>query len=851
MRFEIQASAGIQGNQVDLNWDWSDSGPRPSLRLQRKVLNYPQTADDGLCVLDYRSLFSAGNAIWNLAIRQRYLIMNSLAEGGLLQAELDLFYTSGSIQPGRAVIQIYNQAQDKLQTTLLDGVTRLAENETSAAAWNTIHTSEIFNSPGGIETSMGKVILRRGNSNPAVPDQIEWQPAGGAAVGADFDSTQRLETTGVLDTNTALVFQAHFETILNDDANANRQQVSRIDIHEALNPNLGEWSRSAVFIDWGVQPEKPYNYTFFIPDPAHPGSWISGDRASGTPPWQITVTPTRQYGLEARLYSLLPALYRSYDEIRPGGPAGSLRRFLQIFGAALDQARSLGEGLRDLQDVDSVPVTYLPLLGHSIGWQIDQTLDVRTQRNDIRFAPEVYNSTGTLPNLAALINRTSGWNCQIKEFVNNVFLTNAPETVHTWEIWSQTNNGVSWSAPALISQLAAVDPFEGFDGRPATATVPTNQVWFAWHANRTTTGSGPSDDPGRREIWLQRLGSPSAPRRAMQGAPEDEPHLTFADEGPSMLFDGTRLNVYWASDRGGAWEIWARQYQIQLNGVALRPGPAQRLTLGQPTFEDRSPAVAVHNALTWLFWQSDRRGSTDIWSQFFDGATWSPPQRLTSAEFRHQSPAAAVDAAGRLWLIWSADFGDHSNLWGQVFDAGVWQPAQEITTGSFRDEAPTVTLWNGQLRLFWHSNRAGDPGSYAGRWQVWSSTFDGATWSAPAAVSGLAAADKEPAVMVDPANLLRLVWRSQSQSEIYRSRTVDTANPQVIAQMRQPVDRLHYIYDTGRSDLDWYARDTVGLYLTPDTNNQTVIKQQIERLRNFVEPFRPLTSRLVWLIAPP
>ena len=52
----------------------------------------------------------------------------------------------------------------------------------------------------------------------------------------------------------------------------------------------------------------------------------------------------------------------------------------------------------------------------------DLTQPEPLQRNDIFFAPEIFASVGTIPTLRALVNRMSGWPCQVKEFVDNVFL---------------------------------------------------------------------------------------------------------------------------------------------------------------------------------------------------------------------------------------------------------------------------------------------------------------------------------------------------------------------------------------------------------------------------------------------
>ena len=59
-----------------------------------------------------------------------------------------------------------------------------------------------------------------------------------------------------------------------------------------------------------------------------------------------------------------------------------------------------------------------------------------------------------------------------------------------------------------------------------------------------------------------------------------------------------------------------------------------------------------------------------------------------------------------------------------------------------------------------------------------------------------------------------------------------------------------YTYDSGqngqRTNLDWYARDTVGLYVTPDTTDQAVIQRDQNLLHNALREFLPAPVRTVF-----
>ncbi|MBV7337524.1 hypothetical protein KFU94_56710 [Chloroflexi bacterium TSY] len=502
----------------------------------------------------------------------------------------------------------------------------------------------------------------------------------------------------------------------------------------------------------------------------------------------------------------------------------------------LDQMRSLAEGLRDRHDVLRARSDLLSHLARWIGWEPDLTQEEIAQRNDILFAPELYRTVGTIPNTQALVNRRTGWPCRVKEFVHNVFLTNAPETIRLCELWTQsTTDGETWTQPQPVTQLE-----EGHDGRP-TSVALENVVWLFWHSDRS----------GRREIWLQRLdGVDPAPRRAVLDAPDDLPDMSYSDEYPAAVVAGEHVRLFWSSNRNGQWDIWTRTYD------GLPGGVAENLTHHQG--EDRHP-VAVHDAMgrLWLFWQSNRRGPTDIWAMVHDGEVWQLPMRLTTADFRHEMPAVVQSGDGRIWLFYVNDLGSCRHLYYQTTDDGeVWTRSRPVISSStsdsgdpdclYRDEAPTAIFWRGRIWLFWHANRDG-------HWQILARTCDTVAsdfWSEPFPVTSATTPDKDPAVaIVDQGGTeqLRIFWRSQRRAVWYRSRTLDTTDEKMLGRLGTYEDRAHYTYDTGQGNDDWYARNTVGLYLTPDTADPVKIEQQVTRTRHFVEPFQPLPVRLVWV----
>lgn len=559
--------------------------------------------------------------------------------------------------------------------------------------------------------------------------------------------------------------------------------------------------------------------------------------SAGAAPLRGVAAPGETHGTARALYELLPEINRRHDTVQrpttPGADAvpeavvrgGQLRRLLDLFGAPLDLVRSRTDELPGLRDVDRVDHRFLPHLAQWLGWELSAEVAIPEQRQEVRLAPRLYKLTGTVPGAVLWAGRLTGWPCRTKELIHNVFRTNAPEEPQLWELWQRRHGASGWTAATPTTRT------EGFDGRPAVVAVGM-VMWLFWHGDRA----------GRRELWLQRLGVDATPLRVMAGTSDDAPDLAFTDEQPAAVLRGSQMWLFWSSDRAGGHDLWLRRIST------LPAGPPQRLT--GPGSDNRAPAATLDaTARLHLFWQSDRRGRPEIWWQSHDGTAWSAAERLSTAQVADEAPAAAADAAGRLWLAWSADLGDRSRIFVRARTGAVWGPAVAVShDGLHRDQSPALVRRGAELWLFWHSNRGG-------AWRLHGRVHDGTAWGASFELNdpddrGLAPA-KEPAAAVLPGGDLLLWWRSQEGAARFRSRTVDVDDAEMLARLGSFDDRSHYSFDTGTTDGDWYATDTVGLYLAPTTDDPAAIAGGLERVRRFMEPFRPAPVRFVPIVEAP
>lgn len=801
---EFRVVADLRPGRATISWvERTPGSTRPAFRLVRRRFGFPTSATDGLAVFDSDQLFEppAFAAPWARIDRIVCIAGNATAEDGILLGMLEMFHSGSG---GASVtVSTYDAVTQTFDRTTFAEVSRVA----TAAGPPTppfmqVQTWTVFEKPGGgAEVERGTVMFLEGAAG-GLPNEMHWVPIAGTPGGVSYG--ERSYEATLFDGRT-------FSTTVGGAQAPSRQlTIASTTIPEA---GVTEWTFTVV--DGDLEPGVFYYYRLF-----GAGGSVLDEPDRGT------ALATAARGAHDLMYGLLPPVHQVLD-VDPTRAANGrdLFRFLAPFGTGVDHFRSLVDGIATRHDLSTARGDFLPHLARMIGWIPDLTVPENTQRQDIRFAPELFAGLGTLRNAPALINRVTGWPCRVKEFVYNVFLTNAPEDVRLWEIWQVTRaGGGGWTVPAPFALTTSMD------GAPVTVLVGTTP-WLIWHSDRS----------GRRELWFQRLGLDVEPQRVMDGAPDDGPNLEYNDEAPAAIAEGGDIRLFWTSTRGDSRDIWTRLMESAPDPVR---GPADRLT-DHPK-EDRHPAVVRDGADLWLFWDSDRRGPHDLWHRRRTGVAWSAPERFVKnppeMDGTHDTFPAAVVSGGNVWLFWCRDVGDRREIWHQVLNSGgAVTPQVSLSTdlaSGGRDEAPWPVVVAGRVWLLFHSNRGGP-------WQIWTRVYDGG-WQPPTRLSAEPTADKDPTGYVDGSGDLHVFWTSQRRTRWYRSRTLDFNDADMLAEMRTFNDHAHYVYDTGKGADDWYARDTIGLHPDPDIVDADQIAAEMARATSFLEPFRPAPVRYVW-----
>jgi hypothetical protein len=578
---------------------------------------------------------------------------------------------------------------------------------------------------------------------------------------------------------------------------------------------------------------------------------------------------TAPYNMAAQMADLLPALYHRYDTVLTNAatlsPAdrqkGQLRRFLDVPGSQLDLLYSFARAMRDLHDLEKVDGRLLLLLGQWIGWQIDHRLETDAQRNDIRNAPHLYQSIGLIPTVEATVKRLVGWESRTKEFVHNVFRSNQPERLNLW-VREQNSAGV-WSTPTAPLSLDFA-----YEGRPSAVRDQDGVLWLFYHTLRK----------GRWDIWYKNF-------RAGQGWTPSEPltNRAFIDKYPTTVLHGTTLRVFW-STYSEADRLWRINFRTRANGQWSPVAPLGTLApFANDDIPRRQPWAVTDNAgMVWLFWLELVEQRWQLRYNSYDGTNWAlavpatfpvdaaGDPRVESAPFVVFHP---TDAAQRLWVFWARTEplgASGQQRWRVVYrvksslnpNTTDWSAIRALPPGpaDSQDREPAALLKaNGDIELFWSSTRSGSR-------SIWRATVNRTThaWEAAEMLINSPYTQRNPLPIPRPSGTMLVYHANESvkyTSAVYAatetvdhryagSTTVDVGNAAKRALWGTFGDFQTFTSDVGqdgeRTNANQYARETVGLYLTPDTTDQTVIRRNQNLLRNALREFLPAPVRTVF-----
>ncbi len=606
-------------------------------------------------------------------------------------------------------------------------------------------------------------------------------------------------------------------------------------------------------LDEKLKGETTYYYTLF-PFKGEPPEYQL-DRHN-----RISAMATSPNNTTGQMYDLLPGIYHRYDTKR------QLRSFLDLPGSQLDQLYSFAKAMLDMHNFDRIDGRMLPLLAQWIGWKTDYSLEIESQRNEIRNAPSVYKTIGIIPTVEATVKRITGWDSRTKEFVHNVFLSNRPERLNLWV--RQRSSAGEWSEPAEPLSLDFA-----YEGRPAIVRDGGGTLWLFYHTQKKRKWKRGKTCREVCNIWYKTFDivhgwTPSKPLT----------NRLSIDKYPSTAMQGDTLWIFWSvyNEKDCKWHIEYRTYseegwsQLQSNNEPFANVEAER----------KKPLVIADNTGgLWLFWLEKVGLRWQMKYNRHEGSTWGPSvsfpldggqdPRVEGDPFVLFYPAEGQPQ--RLWVFWSRQepSGEPGQTrWSVVcrvkensnLDAAGWSNVRILSTvpPEYHDREPAAIIKDDNIELFWSSNRNGS-------WSIWQRTLSADVWGVEKQVTKTPYSQRDPLPLsID--DRMMLIYRSNESlsytSKVYGATetadlryvgctTVHTRDSEKIALRGNFDDFQTYIYDAGkdgkRADVDWYARDTIGLYLEPNTMDAEKLNSGIARIRKVLGEFMPITDRAVFI----
>jgi hypothetical protein len=357
----------------------------------------------------------------------------------------------------------------------------------------------------------------------------------------------------------------------------------------------------------------------------------------------------------------------------------------------------------------------------------------------------------------------------------------------------------------------------------------------------------------------------------------------LVDRHPTAVVQGTTPWVFW-STYDDARRTWQIAYRTRTDGQwsAIEP-----LLFADSGAARRQPwAVVDQSGGLWLFWLERLRGHWQLKYNRHDGTAWvlaassdfpveaGKDPRVDSPPFILFHPA---DPTQPLWVFWARKeptgvpnqarwrivYRVKASLDPTAADWSVFRSLPTVTPDSHDREPAALVDVDGNIELFWSSNREGS-------WSIWHGTLNPSThnWGTvdPIASSPYSHRDPLP-VVIEPG--ISLVYRA-NESLRYRSTvygaldtvdarfagctTVDTRNQAKMALRGRFEDFQTYTYDVGRSGqrtaLDWYARDTVGMYLPAGTAEPAGTSRSQQPFADVLGQFLPIQVRAVFIVEP-
>jgi hypothetical protein len=183
---------------------------------------------------------------------------------------------------------------------------------------------------------------------------------------------------------------------------------------------------------------------------------------------------------------------------------------------------------------------------------------------------------------------------------------------------------------------------------------------------------------------------------------------------------------------------------------------------------------------------------------------------VDDSPFTDGNPSACADHDGNVWVAWNAARDIRSNIWTSHFDGTTWTEPEEVAFAVPWDFHPSVTTDNsGNVWVFWQSYREVDNGLDG--WDIYAMYSDGSSWSTLRRVTSAEPYDVEPKAAVDSSGNVWVVWRTERKPDsdimyAYWNGYGWSGKEYVVSSSHEERDPVITVDKNGNVWVVWYAR---------------------------------------------
>jgi hypothetical protein len=224
--------------------------------------------------------------------------------------------------------------------------------------------------------------------------------------------------------------------------------------------------------------------------------------------------------------------------------------------------------------------------------------------------------------------------------------------------------------------------------------------------------------------------------------------------------------------------------------------------------------------------------------------------------FTDGNPSTCVGHDGNIWVAWNAGRDLRANLWTSHYDGISWSEPEEVAFHVDWDFHPSMVTDNsGKVRIFWQSYREVE--NYIDGWDIYGVYNNGSSWSFPFRITPADQYDVEPKSAVDSSGKVWVVWRTERKQDSdimysYYNGSSWSSNLYVTSSLYEERDPVITVDKYGNVWVVWYARKNGNWDLYAKYYNGAIWSSEIQVTNDPGYDLQPSvtadTSGRVWVL---